>query len=243
MTVVKSQVLKKERAAAAIPALKVRLDLNINIFGLTTVLIALTIFFSIISIFLKTEFAGHRYIVNLFDMDKEMNFPTYFEVLLLLFSSVLFFLAALVKKKITGSYFYNWVILSFIFLAMSADEFISLHEQTTQFFRGSKIGDYIHFGWLIPATIFLVVFIISYAKFFFSLSSRFKKLFFYSAAVFVWGAMGMELCSGIYQNHYGQHNTIYYLLTNFEETFEMLGLVLLIYSLLHYIREDAISIL
>lgn len=215
----------------------VNLFLSVNIKSLTRFLVICVFVLLVLSLTVKTAFLEHKFVVGLFDLDKEMNVPTFFSSMTLMASSLLFFIVARIKKRESDKFSLNWLVLSIIFLLLSADEFMALHEQTSQFFRGTKIGNFIHFGWVILAAIFLLFFLLSYIKFFFHLSNRFKKLFLLSAVIYIWGAVGMELVGGIYATHFGQHNLGYFILTNIEETFEMSGVVLLIYSLLHYIKE------
>lgn len=212
------------------------LGIKIDIKHFIIYLFVIVFILSFNSLIMKLNPSQHKFISNLFDVDKEMNIPTYFSSLILLFSSFLFLIIAKATKKGIGKYYINWLFLSLVFFCLSADEFMSLHEQVSHFFRGTKVGNYIHFGWIIPASIFLLLFTVSYMKFFFHLTKRFKILFLLSAAVYVSGSIGMELIGGIYQTYFGQMNFIYYVLTDIEETFEMAGIVLLIYSLLTYIK-------
>jgi hypothetical protein len=199
--------------------------------GLTVVLVVLSVVLSIY----HYMFSNLGYIRFLFDLDSEWNIPTRFASELLVVAALLFFIVYRIKNKTKDKYRYHWFVLALIFLLMALDESVMLHEQTSQFLRGS-FGN-LYFAWVIPGAIFVLVFTIAYLKFFFSLESRWKKLFFFSAFIFVSGALGMEVIGNYYQAAAGQDNLTYAMLTNFEELLEFAGVVLLIYGLTTYLMH------
>jgi hypothetical protein len=212
--------------------------LEFRISALIKFLIAATVLLAVLSIGFNIYFHTYNdlaYINSLFDFDSEWNIPTRFASELLFISSVLFFVVYRVKKKMKDKFKLHWLFLAVIFLVMAVDESVSLHEQTSQFLRGS-VKD-LHFAWVIPGTIFVIVFGIAYLKFFFNLETRWKKLFFLSAAIFISGALIMEIVGNFYQARAGQDNLMYSMLTNFEELLEFSGVILLIYSLSTYLMH------
>jgi hypothetical protein len=68
--------------------------------------------------------------------------------------------------------------------------------------------------------------------------------FITAAALYIGGALGMEIIGGVYADFDGQQNLAYALFTNLEEVLEMLGVITFIYGLLHYIGnwKDALEI-
>ena len=62
------------------------------------------------------------------DFDNEVNFPTYFNTILLFLSAQTFLLIAF--STLHSKFYYKsyWYILSFLFLYLSVDEFIGIHE-------------------------------------------------------------------------------------------------------------------
>jgi hypothetical protein len=216
------------------------LDFSISI--LMKLLIGTTILLGILSIGLNIYYHTYNnlaYITSLFDMDTEWNIPTRYASGILVLAAFLFFVVFIVKRKTKDKFTLYWLGLAIIFFIMGLDESISLHEQTSQFFRGSV--ENLHFAWVIPGTIFVLAFGIIYLKFFLSLEARWKKLFFLSAFIFISGALGMELVTNFYQESAGQENLTYSLLTTFEELLEKGGIVLLIYTLLAYLKHLNLS--
>ena len=89
----------------------------------------------------------------------------------------------------------------------------------------------------IPYGIALGVFLLFYIKFLLSLPKRIMILFIVSGAIFVAGAIGFEMLASRYFSLYGDISggTMYAVFYTFEEFFEMLGIVIFIYTLLSYI--------
>ena len=184
-----------------------------------------------------------RYLTQLFNLDEEMNFPTYFSSFLLLNSAVLFLLIAVTKKKLKDRFSNNWYALSIIFLFMSMDETLMLHEQFSAPIRsGLHTAGFFYFAWLVPAAIFLILFLIFNIKFLLKLSYKYQILFIISGAIYLTGAFLMEMIGGKFLSFYGQNNLGYAIVTTIEETLEITGIILLIYILLSYIKNELPSL-
>lgn len=202
-------------------------------------IIIILILLSVSSQIYKFEFNSgqDRYITNMLNVDKEMNFPTLYATLTLFFCSFLIFVIGKTKKQFKDKFYLHWLILGLIFFFMGIDEILMLHEQLSAPVRGTlNTEGILYFSWLIPAAIFLVLFLFAYLKFFFSLNKYFRILFLSSAVLYVFGAFGMEVIGSRIIVSYGQNNLFYALITNIEELFEMIGILVFIYSLLSYIK-------
>ncbi len=193
-------------------------------------------------------------ITHLFNLFEEHNFPTYFSTFILLSSSCLLMLIYYIKKNNNGKYKYQWLLLSLIFFYLSLDEFIELHERLS-----APIQKILHvlpnsleyWGWTIPYTILFIILALYFIRFYFSLEARFRILFFISAFLFVFGALGFELLEGSYltskilhvsnatkQDAYAIMSSIpYFIMVTIEEIFEMTGIIIFIYSLIEYIKK------
>lgn len=85
---------------------------------------------------------------------------------------------------------------------------------------------------------------VAYLRFFFHLPTRQRLLFFVAGALYVGGALILEMLSAFYVDLYGGQNNMtglqivaIHAITTAEETFEMLGVIVLIYALLTYLRS------
>jgi len=195
--------------------------------------------FNIIGIISKYYFGYSIYgLVRLFNFDIERNIPTLYSTLALLFASILLLIITIAHKRNNSAYL-SWLGLAFIFLFLSMDEFMSLHEHLIIPVRESlDTSGVFYFAWIIPYGIALIVFVIVYFKFLTNLPRNIMILFVVSGAVFVSGALGFEMVGGIYSELYGENNLLYASIYTCEEFLEMLGIAIFIYTLLRYINSQ-----
>lgn len=173
-----------------------------------------------------------------FNFDQESNFPTLYSVLALGFSSYLLAIITLIKKSRNARYAKHWKALSIIFIFLAIDEACSIHELSIPLLRGAMNAQGIlYFTWVVPAFVLLIVFLIAFRKFVLNLPFKIKVLFIASGAVYVCGALGMELIGGYIADTYG-YNTLYGAASSLEEILEMLGIVIFIHGLLTYIQSQ-----
>jgi len=201
---------------------------------LTSIVVVLTIF-SLIGQFYKFFIFGgkERFLVNLFSLDKEFNFPTWYQAISELISSLLLVIIFMAAKVDKDRFKYHWLGLSFIFLLIATDEMLVLHEQIiSPLRRFLGTGGFLYMAWIIPAFILGVVFLIAYYKFLFSLPSPTRTRFIGAGLIFVLGAVGLEAVGGKVLTELGTNNLMYSLITHLEELLEMTGIVLFINALL-----------
>jgi uncharacterized BrkB/YihY/UPF0761 family membrane protein len=212
--------------------------LKFRISSLIKALVGITVLLALLSVGMNIyyyTFDNLGYIKSLFDLDTEGNISTRFASELLVIASVLFFIVYRTKRKLKDRFSLHWLFLSVIFILMALDESVMLHEQTSQFLRGTI--ENLHFAWVILGTLFVIVFGLAYLKFFMNLEKRWKILFFSSAFIFLTGALLLEIVGNFYQASAGQDNLTYSMIANIEELFEFGGVILLIYSLSSYLEQ------
>lgn len=184
-----------------------------------------------------------RYLVRFFDLDGEWNLPTFYQSSSLLFCSFMLAIIALGMRR-KGSPFYNhWRFLSFIFILLALDETVQLHEQIITPLRNLlHAGGFFYYAWVVPESIFVVVFFIAYLKFLIQLSNKNRWLFMISGGLYVFGALGWELIGGYYAEAFGKTSLTYALLTDAEELFEMIGILIFLYTLMNFIKTEFKSV-
>src|SRR6267143_3832181 len=95
-----------------------------------------------------------------FNMDREANFPTYFNTILLFMVAQTFFLMGKSNKSNGNFYFRTyWYFLSVIFVFLSLDEAASVHEWLIDLMPHTfGIGGtgIFRFAWIIPYGIFVI---------------------------------------------------------------------------------------
>ena len=96
-----------------------------------------------------------------------------------------------------------------------------------------------HYAWIIPGIIAVVVLVVAYLKFLAHLPKKTRLLFIASGVLYVAGAIGFESVTGLFVESDGTRGgTMWELIATLEELFEMLGIVLFIYTLLDYIGSN-----
>jgi len=189
---------------------------------------------------------GHERLLGFvpeFGLDYENNIPTYFTALLLLFAALLAWGANRLARIRRDPFARHWAVLGGILAYISVDEIASLHERLIPPLRHALGADGIfYFAWVIPGIVLLLLFLIAYARFFWALDGRWKRLFAAAGTIYVAGVLGMELVGGGYASQYGQQTVVYAVISTIEEVLEMSGLAVLIYAQLEYLRAHLSTI-
>lgn len=176
-----------------------------------------------------------------FALNQEQNFPTLYSSLALCFCSILTWIISRFKLSVSDRYTIYWNALSAIFLYLSVDELLSIHEAFSKPMHNLGINGILHNAWVVPGFVVLGIFLFSFSKFFFHLPTFLKKAIIFSLLLFVGGAFIVEIIGGYYKFVNGENNLGYDIITTFEESMEMLGVVVFINGLLSYIKKSGIT--
>lgn len=177
----------------------------------------------------------------LFDLSTERNFPTWFATIILFISSILLYLIYQVTSKSNPDKF--WIFLSMVFLYLSVDEMVGLHEKVSRPIRElGEFTNYFYYSWIFAGLFFvLVVFILS-IPFLKRLPSRAALHFIIAGAIFVMGAVGMELPGANVAYSYAgtgvshEMSVLYDFITTIEEMLELTGIIFFNYALMRYLK-------
>ena len=177
-------------------------------------------------------------VARFFWFDDELNLPTLYSGLGLLFAAFLSFYCSLIKeiKKREKTF---WRILGILFCFLTLDETVMIHERIEKYiylfvidkfdFVYTKEGSWTVF-YILPITLFSL-FILRFLKI---LPKRILNLLKFSLLIYVSGAMIIEFLIfqilGLDQGSY-----IYFFLSITEEIFEILGICFYNYAILKYI--------
>lgn len=208
------------------------------LFGMSALLVLVSLAGLLTRIYLDYDNL-HRYIHHLVDktnVDAELSIPAFYSVVLLLASSCLLFLVGYTEPN---SVFLRrrWMILSVIFLLMSLDEASSFHEflNVSTLQTHAPSSTYLGWTWVIPYGLFVGVVFIVYLPFLRKLPRRTAGLLLVSGALYVGGALGVEMIGSSFFIIDGPLSLSYGLTAHVEEFLEMVGLVLFIYTLIDYL--------
>ncbi len=173
----------------------------------------------------------------MFKVDGERNISAWYSSSILLVASALLALIALAMKAGSNRYFLHWSLLSLIFLYLSFDETSVIHEKLNDLGRILPDYKFLHFPWVLPAIIALIILAAIYFKFVVDLPPRTRLLFIVGGCFYVGGALGVEIVTGYYLEFSQQKDLIYSIFTVFEEGFEMIGVVIFIHALIRHLES------
>jgi len=205
--------------------------------------------------------------LRILDVGEERSIPTWFESILFLLCSILLAVVAVAKKQRDDRYSLHWGILSIILLLLSLDEVASIHEaigaqleRLLHNITGFNASGAITFFWVVPGAVFVFIVLLAYVRFLAHLPQTTRRLFLFAGALFVLGALGLEMLTAQVMSSsggiadlvvsasggmvdQGSASSIPTILkglqTSIEEMFEMLGLTAFVYALLAYISAYA----
>jgi len=189
------------------------------------------------SLYFLPDYPSRDYLAKSFNIDAEGNIPAIYSSLALLCSSLLLGAIAHAKKLDSDRYKHHWKILSFIFLYLSIDEAGELHEKFISPTRSllNATGVF-YFAWILPFGFLVAIFLLSYSKFLFHLPASTKKMFVAACALYIGGAIGMEMPGGYLASTMGMKSVPYLIVITIEESLEMLGIVVFLHALISYIK-------
>lgn len=196
----------------------------------------LLLVFNIVGIIAKLNFDNgiSYHLYNATSFDSETSLATFYSSLLLLLAAALLYFIYYYTKGSTNKNI-SWLLLSIIFLYLSIDESVAIHEKFMLLIREEyNLSGFLYFSWVIPYGILLIIFSIYLIPFLLKLESKTRNLFIISGVVFVFGALGIELFEGKHFEIHGK-DMVFEILYTIEESFEILGVSLFIYALLRYI--------
>ncbi|HRO46632.1 hypothetical protein [Agriterribacter sp.] len=182
-----------------------------------------------------------RKLYNLLYVDRESNLPSFFNTVLLLIAAALLFITFLLHKQRGNVKIKNyWLLLSLIFLFLSADESISIHEYLTVILPQLGIGGsgFLTFAWILPYALVTLLVGLYFMRFLLSLQKPVRTGFILSGIVYLCGVIGFEMIGGSIAEKQGLNNITFALVASCEEIFEMAGIILFIHYIMKYIRLE-----
>jgi hypothetical protein len=215
------------------------IDISSNRITKVLALVALCLTLTGTAVELIPYYSGHDNpfgLVRQFDLNGEANIPAWYSSFLLLLCSVLLAMIASAKKISGDKYGFHWQAMSIIFLFLAIDETAQIHEMITVQVRNSgfRPSGIFYYSWVIPYGIAFIIFVVSFLRFLVHLPIKTRWLFIIAAAIYVAGALGMEMVAGFHRTLYWNKDIIHKMMTVAEECLEMTGTVVFIHALTSY---------
>lgn len=204
----------------------------------TKVLALIAAAFAAISLF--GAMIGEPFQSGFLDLDTEQSVPTIFAVLLVFSASGLAALVAYFDRAERRTWLFIAAALAFV----AVDEGISIHEVLIEPVRDRvDANGLLYFAWVIPYSVGLVGFVVITVPFLRRIAPSRRNAILLAGAVFVAGALGMEMIGASYAEDHGRETRIYNLLATVEESLEMGGMILMVRFLLNDLAALATPIL
>ncbi len=178
-------------------------------------------------------------IVPFLSMSYEGNVPTFYTATLLGLASLLLALTAAATKNAGEKFVAHWWVLSAGFVYIAVDEVFSFHEMAGTLVQLSGL---LYFSWVVPAAIVVLLVGLAYVPFLRHLPPRTRLRFLVAGAIYVGGAVGMELPLGYWTEEHGTQNLGYGLIDAVEESLEMLGINLFLLSLVDHLASRGVRL-
>lgn len=169
--------------------------------------------------------------VELFSLSYERNVPTWASSALLVLASAALASCAQRAERDRAA----WWGLSAIFAFMSLDEAIEIHEHLGGLVHGRGV---LYFSWVIPAALIVGAIGLALLGFLRRLPAVDRRRFVVAGAIYVGGALAMELPLGWWTERAGDDNLVYGLLDWVEETMELVGSTAFLIALRARMRRE-----
>lgn len=193
----------------------------------------------LIGIYLRLKGVEYLFgIVPLFDFDAEANVPTLYATILLFSCSAVLAVIGRWKRTSADRYHRHWAGLSAIFLFLGLDEILVIHEKFSQLEAVLPSDGVLHFPWVIVYGPIALVIGLLYLRFLAALPRWTAGRFVLAGALYVGGAVGMELIGAPMWAAGTEGGALYAGVATAEELFEFLGTIVFLWALLAYLERS-----
>jgi hypothetical protein len=208
------------------------------VLGVSLACISILFVLGLIAAYIAFSVGSSHVLLRVFLLNKEANLPTFFSCMLLVSCGLLLALVSAHQLFARTRYRLHWAFLTCLFLLAAFDEAASLHERLIEPVRAAfDATGWAYFAWVIPAWAFVTVLALLYVPMLRDLPKPFGRLFLLSGALYLGGALGVEMPEGAYAEVYGTETFTFHVFATVEETLEMIGLAVFAYALVRYLAH------
>ncbi len=175
---------------------------------------------------------------RLFDLDEERTVPSLFTSVLMIFDALALVLIGLVSRQHRRLFWPHWLFLGLVFVYLSIDESVGLHEMTIAPLRERLgVGGALYYAWVVPYLAALGALVVLYVPFLRWLPRRSAMTFVIAGVIYVSGAAGMEMVGAAIDAHGEKDGFGIGTVHVIEETLEVLGLIVFLDALLAHVAR------
>lgn len=215
-----------------------------RVFAVLVGCIAVLVALNFLAVELGFRFHDNPHAYRFLHLDREVSVGTWFAQALLLAAAGLLALIGLAARRAGARWSTHWIVLALVALYASVDEGSMLHENSLSAVRrltGLSEGAF-RATWVVAGVAVAAVLLVVYIRFLAALPGRTRNLFLASAGIAAAGAMGTEVLGVHYTHVRGTYNYTYQALAAAEEALEKLGVSVLIFALLDYVRRHLLPL-
>jgi len=215
-------------AARSPTPLTIALQRDVLLKWLWRIVIGLLVIHSVLTIIHYTVHELPWLLRQIFDVDEEDTLPTWYSAVSLFLTAQVIWLQARAARLDGDRLTPYWYGLAVGFAVLSLDEIAGFHE---------TINSLTPFSWAIPGAIVAALVGGAYLHFLLSIPRWLAWRFFIGGAIFVGGAVGVELATEPFAENDALDTLAYNLSTALEEGMEMGGVLIFLKALLQYMAE------
>ena len=185
--------------------------------------------------------AGHdhlRGLVPRLDLNAERSLPAAFSALLLGFTGAVAGVVALLERARRSRWWRHWAGLAALLALMSIEEVADFHTiELIPREQAIQVSSLLHMTWVLFGAAFVLLFAATYFRFWWRMAPGTRWRFFVAGAVYVSGALIMEMIGGSFYIANGNGFALSLVLA-VEEGLELAGVLLLLAALFHHLQLE-----
>lgn len=188
------------------------------------------------------DFFARDLLADTFSLGGEANIPSSFSTVILWLAGALLWAIGRATRAQMNRFARVWLGLSAVFAYLGLDEFAQLHDRTVPILRtvlgGHATTGGLHYTWVLlfgPLALAVFVATIPFLK---SLKAQTRNGMILSGAIYLSGALGLEIVKGFVDEAFGFDSTPMLTLITVSESMEIIGVILFITTLLAYWRDE-----
>jgi hypothetical protein len=202
--------------------------------------------FLLVGLYLMTQalhlVGGYPYVfglVPMFDLDAEANLPSFFQSQMMLACALALLFTARHERAAGRPMAHAWLVLSLAFFYLGADEAAMLHDRMGPVAMQAIGAKPNHIDWVLPMGILGTGFALYMVPFLLGIERATAYAFVLAGAVYVGGAVGVEVLGKVLAERYGYESYLYVLSVALEEGMEMLGIAMFLRAILRRMAQGA----
>lgn len=173
-----------------------------------------------------------------FNLGGEGNIPAKYAALQLCMAAGLLLLLFHEARRAGRRFAWHWLVLAAVFMFLAIDEYFQVHERfSAPTHRLLGYENVLKFAWVLPYGALVAVFAAAFLRFWRELPRDARRGVALAAAVYVGGALGVEIIGSLIATRWGEESLLYALEVVVEEAMELAGIVLFITVLAGLLRD------